>query len=281
MDPGVQRYTTKDWGIMDRTVGALIALLIIVFIVLAGPFVSSGIQERMYTSSRESTLSFVINLTTNGTLRDPELFLPLPASAVGSSPLLDPIGNGTVIQEPAIWNYTVFGANNETMLKFWTEGSLLLAPGIQSVTTTFSVMADSPPLHTGDPIRYDYTLLPKRAVQEIPCPEDAEQCICFAYETLAYASYDSSADTVVRIESTLAASNRWQVFGEHENRYQDRLTATFQGPARGWHMINGILIASCGEETPFWRGEQEESGFVIPSKVNATRMKWHVVTSLP
>lgn len=267
---------------MERMLGRLVALLVLALILLAGPFVSTGIQERIYTATRESTLSYTIVLTTNGTLQNATFFLPLPSANDGMSPLIEPIGNGSMSGETAIWNYTVFGANNETMLKLWKEGSLPAMSGIQEVTFTFSVKAGSPPLHTRDPVQYDYTLLPKRMIQESICPTGAVRSArCYQYETLVYASYESFPKTEVRIESSLTAFNRWQMIGNHENGYLDTLTATFRGPVRGWHTVHGILTTSCGEETPFWGEVQEERRFHINATVNTTQMRWHVLTPLP
>jgi hypothetical protein len=262
--------------------GRLVALLVLALILLAGPFISTGIQERIYTATRESALSYTIILTTNGTLQNATFFLPLAAANDGMSPLIEPIGNGNVSGETAIWNYTVFGANNETMLKLWRGGSLPTMSGIQAVTFTFSVKAGSPPLHTRDPVQYDYTLLPKRAIQESICPTGAARSArCYQYETLVYASYESSPETEVRIESSLTAVNRWQMIGKHENGYLDTFSVLFQGPVRGWHTVHGILTTSYGEETPFWGEEHEERRFHINATVNTTQMRWHVLTPLP
>jgi hypothetical protein len=267
---------------MERMLCRLVALLVLALILLAGPFVSTGIQERIYTATRESTLSYTIVLTTNGTLQNATFFIPLPATNDGASPFIEPIGNGSVSGETATWNYTVFGANNETMLKLWREGSLPAMSGIQAGIFTFSVKAGSPPLHTRDPLQYDYTLLPKRAIQESICPTGtARSARCYQYETLAYASYESSPETEVRIESSLMAVNRWQMIGNHENGYLDTLTATFRGPVRGWHTVHGILTTSRGEETPFWEEEHKERRFHINATVNTTQMRWHALTPLP
>jgi hypothetical protein len=267
----------------DRVLRMLITLLAIFLTVTAGPFLVSSVLEKVYRSTLTSELCYSVTVVTSSDLSDVTLFIPLPADGNGTSPLSDWIGTGNHSMKFPGWNVSIYGANNESYLKLWTN--LLPGPddGTESVYT-YSVTAPSPPLHTRNPTRYDYTFLPRENLTPAPCGSDIQDShpLCYRYQGLLYASYATSPGAQVQIQADLTATNRWEILQTYQNGYTDRIEAMFRGPERGWHPAEGWLVTATGDDNPFWKEQVN-----VPVRTNlsggvdTSMMRWHTFTPLP
>jgi hypothetical protein len=267
----------------DRILRGLIVFLVIAFVVLAGPFIASAVLEKAYESTRESELRYTFTITTSSALSEVNLFIPLPTDGEGLSPIIQMLGSGDQSVTFEGYPVSIYGANNESYLKVSTN----LLPGPSNTTDAryfFSVVAASPALHTRLPVQYDYTLLPKRNLIEVPCGADlcSGQPLCFQYQSLIYVSYHTSLDTRVEIQADLLGTNRWRILQGYRNEYADNIDVILQGPVSGWYAADGNLVTSCGDKNPFWRERVEDTVRTRnTSGVDTSMMRWHTFTPLP
>jgi hypothetical protein len=267
----------------DHVLRAVIAILAIVTVVLAGPFMVSSVLEKVYDSSRESELSYTLTITSTSVLSGLTLFIPLPTDGRGISPVIHLLGTGNQSALLDRCSIAIYGANNESYLKVSTD----FLPGPLNATGmmhSFTITASSPALNTRLPLRYDYTLLPKEDLTVIPCGTDqgSDQSSCFTYQSLIYASYNTSSDARVEIRADLSGTNQWKILQEYRNGYTDTLSVVLYGPVRGWHVADGIMVTSLGDDNPFWKEQAEadiRTGLTVG--VDTSMMRWHTFTPLP
>jgi hypothetical protein len=273
---------TRTGVVHDRVFQGLIAILAILVVVLAGPYILTSVLEKVYSSTRVSELQYTVTLTTSSSLSDLTLFIPLPTDGRGMSPIIQELGAGnrnTIFEE---FQVSIYGANNESYLKVSTDQVPSL-PGIET-TYTFDIRANAPALHTRLPLQYDFTLLPKEDLNAVPCGMDPQpdSGLCFQYRSLIFASYRTSSDTKVEIRVDLIAFNRWKIGQEYHNGYSDHLGILLQGPTEGWHTAEGRMVTSIGDNNPFWEEHPlSEIHTHLTGGIDTSMMRWHTLTPLP
>jgi hypothetical protein len=267
----------------DRILRVFIILLTISFIMMAGPFILTSMQDKLYNSTRDSELQYTLTITSTSSLSGVTLFVPLPADAKGTSPVIEAIGTGNQDAACAGWHESIFGANNESYLKLWTD-SLTCPSGTSEITCVITIVVPSPALHTRNPLRYDYTLRPIQDLIMVPCKEDP-MCghpLCFQYQSLVYASYNTSPGTNVTLQATLSGINRWSILQEYQNGYTNTLSSVLYGPVQGWFTAEGRMVTSCGDDNPYWKEQIEvKVNTSLRRGVNTSMMRWHTFTPLP
>ncbi|MDD1678958.1 MAG: hypothetical protein LUO93_07255 [Methanomicrobiales archaeon] len=267
----------------DRVLRVLIAVLVILFAVTAGPFLVCSIQQKMYQATLSSELRYTLTITTSSTLSAATLFIPLPTDSAGASPVSELIGTGNASMVFAGWQTSIFGANNESYLKLSTD--LLPGPMVGTASTyNFTLIAPAPVLNTRDPVRYDYTLFPKQDLTAIRCEPIyvGEGAVCYRYQSLIFASYNTSPEARVEVRVALSGSNRWEILREYLNEYTDSTLVVLYGPVEGWHTAEGWMVISIGDDNPFWKERVEPKVRInLTAGVDTSMMRWHTFTPLP
>jgi hypothetical protein len=267
----------------DRVLQAVIAILVILTIMLGGPFMVSSILEKVYYSSRVSELSYTLTITSSSELSGVTLFIPLPTNGRGISPVIEKIGTENQNSLFDRCSVSIYGANNESYLKVSTD----LFPGpanTPAATYSFTITETSPALNTRLPLQYDYTLLPKQNLTMISCGTDqiGYQISCFNYQSLVYASYNASSEARVEIHVDLSGTNQWKILQEYHNGYTDTLDLVLHGPRRGWYIADGLMVTSFGDDNPFWKEQVEANPSMGTTMgVDTSVMRWHTFTPLP
>lgn len=106
-------------------------------------------------------------------------------------------------------------------------------------------------INTKYPVGNEPVLLPKHNLREseegspVPLPEYINPEY-FDYESLVYASYDTSPDTEVEIYIDLDSWNEWWIYGWQSNEYTDRISIQLTGPQEGWVQTKGSLTTGDG-----------------------------------
>jgi hypothetical protein len=271
-------------NIFNDTVGrVLIGILVIFFVVFAGPYLAGSLLEKMYRSSLESELIYSVSISTTAPLSQVTLFIPLPVDRYGISPVIEQIGlreNGTAFTG---WNFTIFGAHTESYLKMWTDGVAGPLVGQQKSIYSFTIVAPADSaFNTQEVLQYDYVLLPKKNLTNVPCAGNDSHPQCYRYTTILYRSYRAAADTNVEVQVNLLGVNRWHILDEYKNFYSDHLDAGFTGPAEGWDTGNGWMQTSEGDENPFWKEPVEKKNNTrLTPVIDTSMMRWHTFTPLP
>jgi hypothetical protein len=267
----------------DRVLQAVIAILVILTIMLGGPFMVSSILDKMYYSSRVSELSYTLTITSSSELSGVTLFIPLPTNGRGLSPVIEKIGTENQNSLFDRCSVSIYGANNESYLKVSTD--LLPGPANTTAATySFTITETSPALNTRLPLQYDYTLLPKQNLTTISCGTDqiGNQLSCFNYQSLLYASYNASSEARVEIHVDLSGTNQWKILQEYHNGYTDTLDLVLHGPGRGWYIADGLMVTSFGDDNPFWKEQVEANPSMGTTMgVDTSVMRWHTFTPLP
>ena len=271
-------------SIFNDTVGrVLIGILVVFCVIFTGPYLVGSLLENMYRSSLESELVYTVSISTTTPLSQVTLFLPLPVDRNGTSPVIEQIGLRGNDTEFNNWNITIFGANNEAFLKVWTDSVACPLERQQNSIYSFTVIAPSDSaFNTRDVLQYDYILLPKKNLTNVPCPGTDSQLQCYQYTTILYRSYYAAADTEVEIRVSLQGINRWHILEDYKNFYSDGLDAAFTGPAEGWDSVNGWIQTSEGDVNPFWKESVEKKNRTrLTHGIDTSMMRWHTFTPLP
>ena len=253
---------------MEKILRGLVVLLILCFVLMGSPFLFQWYMERAYTSSLNSTFYYEASITTNSSLENITLFLPLPVDATGTSPIIESIGSGTISGTTMGWNFSIYGANNESLLKVWTDYLPPMIEGAQQVTYRFNSTAM---IHTAlnvtHPVEKGYTLQPKHHLPDTMSDgrEALQYPLAYTYSSIAYVSYEAPESAMVEITVILEGKNSWYILRQYHNEYRDSLSASFQGSTEGWHEIDGVLITGVGDENPFWREARKRTVTIGPA----------------
>jgi hypothetical protein len=82
-------------------------------------------------------------------------------------------------------------------------------------------------IDTLDPVEDSYVIRPLNNLQE---GENGG-----AYDTYIYASYDTSPDTTVNVDIRETGNNRWKIFSEKTNYFDEHVSLSLSGPVNKWH----------------------------------------------
>jgi hypothetical protein len=256
--------------------GVVVAVIVLVAAVAGALWLYSG---HLYRTSYESEYSYEVTVSTNGTLSNATLYLPVPARTDAADLA------GAAVES---------GANRSGPLDFEvveTERGPMLALSAAelSVTPTYyefverdgrgeRVEIPEGEYDPGDPsmvvddtrsARIEVTVPVDRSIDtatpwdgepllgpqvdrrpadcDFPGPEWIE---CYAYDTAVYASYDTGADTQVSASTTLYGTNSWWVFGWSYDEYRDHVTVTLDGSQDGWTEVTGTLETDVDQREP-------------------------------
>jgi hypothetical protein len=243
--------------IIKITLGAFIILLIGFLSLAAMNFYA----ENAYVTSLTGNYTYATTITTDSTLSNVTLFIPVPEDLSGNSPVVAAISGGTLSGVPASWKLTLFYTGKTTVVKIAVpsinppEGTTSEKPFSITFSANISSKNISSKNHieTINPIEKGVIFRPVQNLSEVPCgsgvsglPPSAGSQHCFEYQTSIYADYQSSPDASVSISSDMSGQNSWRIFELHSNEYRARITAAIPGESHGWMMARGMLITGTG-----------------------------------
>lgn len=272
---------------MNRRMKVFVGLILVVLLLLIlGSWYVKTQNEKMYNDSLMSHYDYSITITSNSTLQNVTLYLPVPVFENESEIGLE-IVNGDYYNNPSDWNLSLEDTDYGLMLKIEAAEiqpvyhSLPVAvpepePGsddiegeipeeeqiVESheyseetpVPVSFnfgtSVEADHM-INTKYPAGNEPVLLPKHNLRE---SEEGSSVPLpahinpeyFDYESLVYAHYDAPYDADVEIYIDLDSRNEWWIYGWQFNEYTDRISIRLTGPQAGWTQTEGKLITGDG-----------------------------------
>ncbi|MBU7043039.1 MAG: hypothetical protein HXS47_05545 [Theionarchaea archaeon] len=219
-------------------------IIAVIVLILSSFF---GISYYYYAGSHSSTYTYSLDITTNNSLEDVTLFLPLP-SDTDSTWIHTDIEDALSIHEDVLYEISE------------TEYGSMLTLVFDSIEPSdpFHVSVDIPTNHeinTKNPLDYEVLLQPKITMTQTECQfphPDWESLTCFTYHSPLYAQYGASPSTEVSISITLTGRNSWWIFGWSGNEYTDELLLTLTGESFGWTQGSGTLIIGFGNYSPFF-----------------------------
>lgn len=198
-----------------------------------------GQKQKMYDSSIRSSYDYDVILTTDSTLINVTLYLPLPAINKTSSVGMDIVEHKFNDDDPS-WEYALVDTEHGLMLSMKNEKA-------RSIDLSTMVLSNQT-IDTMNPVGNEMVLMPKYNLTHNVNASGAysrtsEQ---FDYESRMYAYYETSSNANVNISIYLNARNEWWIGGWQYNSYWESMEIKLSGSQDGWTTVNGELVTGEG-----------------------------------
>lgn len=113
---------------MDKIIRISLGLLIIILIAFTSVVAYQGFVQSAYLNSLSSTNSYTCTITTDSTLSNVTLFIPVPADPLGNSPIVARFSAQAIAGLSDDWTVTLYDTGKATMVKITTPAS---HPGVE------------------------------------------------------------------------------------------------------------------------------------------------------
>jgi hypothetical protein len=234
---------------MERTLSAVLAILAVVSVVFVGAISLTFYMGMTYRATLTSTYDYRVSITSDATLGNVTLFLPIPARGPENSAILEEIGAGKLQGIPRGWNISLIGTEKFTMLEVKAR-EIPSTPVGKPYLLTVNASVQGP-ISTRNAGSEDLVLEPAAERRPVACGEAVLQASpevrCEVYEGPVYAAFTAPGNAHLTIFVFVDGRNRWDVFGPSSNEYQDGLQVSIPGGARGWRTGSGILVTGIGD----------------------------------
>jgi hypothetical protein len=233
---------------MDKIIRISLGLFVVILVVLVSAVSYQAFVENAYLTSLSSTYSYTCTITTDSSLYNVTLFLPVPVDTMGNSPIVSEFSNKMMTGVPSGWDTTLFDTGKSTLVKIMTPE--IIAPDGTSAQHPYTIVittetASRTPIDTRNPVEKSALFRPVQALGEKACPQ-AGSSRCFTYTTSLYADYSTSADTTVTITSSVTGKNTWKIFEPRSNEYHADISTSMKGDHKGWAVPAGGLSSGIG-----------------------------------
>jgi hypothetical protein len=209
--------------------------------------------EKAYLTSLSSTYSYTCTITTDSTLSNVTLFIPVPADPSGNSPIVAQFSAHAIAGLPEDWTVTLYDTGKATMVRITTSvitPSTGTIPEKPYVIMLSSEMKSDKVIDTREPIKNSALFRPVRDLQQVSCAPDSSgekgTPQCYHYLTSLYADYQAQKNASVNISSTLAGKNSWKIIEPRSNEYTTTVNLQIFGDHHGWSTMKGTLTRSIG-----------------------------------
>jgi hypothetical protein len=236
---------------MDKIIRIICCLLLIILVPFAGIGVYNGYVESAYRNTITGTYNYTCIIATAAPLYDVTLFIPVPTDRSGNSPWVSGFSSGTMNGIPADWETTLYDTGKATVLKVTT--SAIQPPEGTTASSPYTVILSSEtterfPVETRDPVAAGVLFRPPQSLREQSCPPAyaGTGSRCFTYTTSLFADYNTSAENIVTITSSVDGRNAWKIFEPRSNEYHTMISITLQGENHGWTAPSGRLYTGIG-----------------------------------
>ena len=243
---------------MDNIIKISLGLLIVILLAFISVVGYHGFVESAYLNSLSSTYSYTCTITTDSTLSNVTLFIPVPADPLGNSPIVAGFSAHAIAGLPDDWTVTLYDTGKATMARITTRA--ITPPGGTNPAKPFTLtlsseMQSDTLIDTREPIKNSALFHPVRELQPVACPPASslvrETPQCYRYVTSLYADYEAAPDASVNITSTIVGRNSWNIFEPGFNEYTSVTSLLMSGSHDGWATMNGTLASGIGTyDTP-------------------------------
>lgn len=249
MLPGRAGVRSHRRNSMDRTLGTIIGILIIVFAAVAAMLAFTAYTDYAYDRTLSGNYTYLCTVTTDAPLYNVTLFIPVPVDAAGNSPTAAAFSSRTIGGVPADWEMILLDSGKSTVVKITTPA--IIPPkgttaGHPFTTTLTSEDTARAAIDTLDPVNGSAIFRPVQALKENACPGGGGDARCFTFTTSAFAEYSTAADTTVTITSAITGRNSWKVLEPASNEYHAEVSISMKGAKHGWETMDGELTSGSG-----------------------------------
>lgn len=229
--------------VVIAVIGLIVAVFLIVPTTLSLIVPPPGVESSTYGYS--VSIGYDVPLgTSDASLRNLTLYLPLPVSANGSSPIAESIRAGD-LDAPDTWRYSVVETDRGLMLHVEAEEIRVEGRTDEEQYADhrlgLSVSAGHV-IDTGDPYGSEPTVAPVEGRRVRPCPNQAgpdPDQTCFDYDVPMYVAYDAPPDARVSIRLIHNAVNSYEPPRRDIDMYYERLYVVLEEPRDGWIEVRG------------------------------------------
>jgi hypothetical protein len=238
---------------LDRVIRNTLGLFIIIFVIFLSVVSYQIFVENAYLTSLSSTFSYSCTITSDSTLSNVTLFIPIPADTSGNSPIVERFSARAISGLPEDWEVILYDTGKATMVRISLPA--FIPPPDTNPKNPFTITLSSETkslkvIDTREPIQNSALFRPLREVRQVSCPPDRSGIngtpLCYNYTTSLYADYQSSPDASVTISSTVTGKNNWKIFEPKSNEYTASFSLVMIGGKRGWETVNGFIQSSSG-----------------------------------
>ena len=238
---------------MDKIIRISLGLFIVILVVLISVVSYQVFVENAYRTSLNSTYSYTCTFTTDSTLSNVTIFLPVPADPSGNSPIVAQFSAGAIDGIPEDWTVSLYDTGKTTLVRITTP--LIIPPAGTLPEKPYRLVLSSDiksgtVIDTREPIQNSALFRPIRDLQQVSCPpaDSPENGTpqCYRYLTSLYADYQASPDASVTITSSLTGKNSWKIFEPESNEYTTSIGLMMSGENHGWKNVNGVLQSGTG-----------------------------------
>jgi hypothetical protein len=238
---------------MDKIIRISLGLFIVILVFLTSMVSYQVFVENAYRSSLNSTYSYTCTFTTDSTLSNVTIFLPVPADPSGNSPIVAQFSAGAIDGIPEGWTVSLYDTGKTTLVRIDTP--LIIPPAGTLPEKPFSLVLSSDitsgtVIDTREPIQNSALFRPIRDLRQVPCPPSDSlkngTPMCYRYLTSLYADYRALPDASVTITSSLTGRNSWKIFEPASNEYTTSFSLIMKGGNHGWKDVNGFLQSGTG-----------------------------------
>ncbi|AKB28828.1 hypothetical protein MSSIT_2109 [Methanosarcina siciliae T4/M] len=221
-----------------RTRYEIIVLLLIISAVLLSTWWQDQ-KQRMYDRSLRSSYDYDVVLTTDSTLNNVTLYIPLPVINDTSYVGMDIIEQHFNNHDPS-WEYSIVDTEHGLMVSMKNKKA-------RSIDLSTMVLSDQP-IDTMNPLNNEMILIPKyNLTQNVNASgvysRTSEQ---FDYDSKMYAYYDAPSNANVSISIYLNGRNEWWIGGWQYNSYWETMEVMLSGSQDGWTTVSGQLVTGEG-----------------------------------
>jgi len=236
---------------MDKIISITIYVFVIILAAFAGFFVYNTYVDAAYHNTFSGTYTYTCTVTTDAPLYNVTYFIPVPVDPVGNSPMVSAFSSNTMKGVPSTWDTTLFDTGKSTLLKITVpaivppEGTTASHP---STVIFLSETASPSPIDTLNPVEKSLMFRPVQELKGKTCSQERAggSTRCFTYTTAVYAEYQTAAETIVTITSSITGKNSWTVFESRSNEYHTDVSLSLKGERHGWAVLDGELTTGFG-----------------------------------
>lgn len=240
---------------MDRTLSRVLVVLVVVSVIFLAAISITLYVEITYRATLSGTYDYRVSITSDTTLENVTLYLPIPTRGPENSAVLEAIGAGGLRGLPRGWKTSLIGTEKFTMLEVTAPeiaASPVGRPYLLSVSAHTAGPIDTRNAGTGDLVLVPSAMRTPAVCENIDA-QASPDTHCELYRGSAYADFTAPGNVRLSVFIFLSGRNTWDVFGPSSNEYQDGLQVTFSGGTRGWHTGDGILVTGIGDYgIDFW-----------------------------
>lgn len=241
---------------MDKIIKITCGLIIVLLVAFVASAVYTGFVEQAYRTSFSGTYEYSCTVTTDSPLTNVTLFIPVPATPEGNSPIVARYSAQEIEGLPTDWNVVLFDTGKATLAKVTT--SAIIPPKGTDSSHPFTIRlaintSSHDVVNTRFPVEQGVMFRPVQNLKSVDCPAMTTGVngnpLCFEYLIPVYADYQAPMDASVSIGSTIQGKNSWKIFDPQYNEYDAAISILMFGENHGWTVMKGTLQSNNGAYT--------------------------------